>query len=271
MLRERVLTAVVLVAGLLAALFLAPAVVWLILVAIACALAAREWAVLGGFSATEGAGYAAFVGLACVVAGGYVDEVPSLGLLWLYAAAAVFWLVIAPLWMRHRWALSGRAAAAGVGMLVLLPAALALVHLRAVDVWLPLGAMGLVWVADIAAYFCGRRFGRIKLAPSISPGKTREGALGAIIAVMLAGLVLYAVGDGALRQLPLVAWVALLVVLTLLSIGGDLFESLLKRQAGLKDSGTLLPGHGGVLDRIDSLTSTLPVIGLVVVILDFLT
>lgn len=271
MLRERVLTAVALVAGLLAALFLAPAAVWLILVSIACALAAREWAVLGGFSAAAGVGYAACVGLACVVAGGFVDEVPSYALLGLYVVASAFWLGVAPLWMRHRWALPGRATAACVGMLVLLPAALALVHLRAVDVWLPLGAMGLVWVADIAAYFCGRRFGRVKLAPSISPGKTREGAFGAVVAVILAGLALYAFGDGAVRLLPLLAWVALLVLLTLLSIAGDLFESLLKRQAGLKDSGTLLPGHGGVLDRIDSLTSTLPVIGLVVVILDFLT
>ncbi|AUN96386.1 phosphatidate cytidylyltransferase [Pseudazoarcus pumilus] len=271
MLKERVLTAAALVAGLLVALFLAPAFVWLLLVAIACALAAREWAVLAGFRAGAGIGYAAFVALACVAAGAWVDAVPSHGLLWLYGLAAGFWLVIAPLWMRHRWTLSGRATAAGVGLLVLLPAALALVHLRAVDVWLPLGAMGLVWVADIAAYFCGRRFGRVKLAPSISPGKTREGALGAVVAVILVGLALYAFDDGVLHTLPLLGWVALLTLLTLLSIAGDLFESLLKRQAGLKDSGTLLPGHGGVLDRIDSLTSTLPVIGLVVVISDFLT
>ena len=119
------------------------------------------------------------------------------------------------------------------------------------------------WVADIAAYFSGRRFGRHKLAPAISPGKTWEGAVGAGVGVLAFG---YAVALHGGLALPLQAgWpglAPLLVAYTALSIIGDLFESLLKRQAGLKDSGTLLPGHGGILDRIDSLTSTLPLAGL---------
>jgi phosphatidate cytidylyltransferase len=119
-------------------------------------------------------------------------------------------------------------------------------------------------VADIAAYFAGRAFGRHKLAPAISPGKTWEGAGGAVVGVLVFGLILIATrAPGMLNGPALAAAAALLVALTALSIQGDLFESLLKRQAGVKDSGTLLPGHGGILDRIDSLTSTLPLVGLV--------
>ena len=117
----------------------------------------------------------------------------------------------------------------------------------------------LVWVADSAAYFTGRAFGRRKLAPSISPGKTWEGALGAVVAVALVGLLL---NQWLARVGPMsldASWVfPELMLIVALSIIGDLFESLLKRHAGVKDSGRTLPGHGGVLDRIDSLTSTLP-------------
>jgi phosphatidate cytidylyltransferase len=122
-----------------------------------------------------------------------------------------------------------------------------------------------VWIADIGAYFAGRAFGRHKLAPQISPGKTWEGALGATLALVSYGLLVLdfrglLAGFGAGAML----WLVLgLVALTAVSICGDLFESLLKRQAGVKDSGQLLPGHGGVLDRIDSLTSTLPWVGIV--------
>jgi phosphatidate cytidylyltransferase len=121
--------------------------------------------------------------------------------------------------------------------------------------------LAVVWVADIAAYFSGRAFGRHKLAPTISPGKTWEGAIGASIGVMAFGTVVAV----SLNVPPPAGWlgfIGLMVAYTAVSIIGDLFESLLKRQAGLKDSGTLLPGHGGILDRIDSLTSTLPIAGL---------
>ena len=131
--------------------------------------------------------------------------------------------------------------------------------------------MALVWIADIAAYFSGRAFGRHKLAPSVSPGKTWEGAVGAVVAVILYGLALrhfypqmYA---PIFTQAPLALLIVGLVVLTAISIIGDLFESLLKRQAGIKDSSNLLPGHGGVLDRIDSLTSTLPMVALLTLLL----
>jgi phosphatidate cytidylyltransferase len=158
-----------------------------------------------------------------------------------------------------RWA-AGRGAAALVGFVLLVPPSLAIAHLRLLSPWLLLGVMAAVWVADIAAYFTGRAFGRRKLAPSISPGKSWEGAYGAVVGVV-SGLACL------IHRLPHVAGQAGAGAgraggLHGVSIIGDLFESLVKRQAGVKDSGTLLPGHGGILDRIDSLTSTLPLAAL---------
>jgi phosphatidate cytidylyltransferase len=113
----------------------------------------------------------------------------------------------------------------------------------------------LVWVADIGAFFCGRRFGRIRLAPEVSPGKTWEGVLGGI------GLsAVVAVAGSLWFRVPLLVFLPLCVTAVGFSIIGDLTESLLKRFAGMKDSGSVFPGHGGVMDRIDSLTGAAPVL-----------
>ena len=130
-----------------------------------------------------------------------------------------------------------------------------------------LAAMAVVWVADIAAYFVGRAIGRRKLAPGISPGKSWEGAFGAVAFVVVYGFVVaYSWPQLGLPNPSglsgILGFAAGLVLLTAVSIVGDLFESLAKRQAGVKDSGNILPGHGGILDRIDSLTSTLPLVAL---------
>jgi len=122
--------------------------------------------------------------------------------------------------------------------------------------WL-LAALALVWAADSGAYFTGRRLGRRRLAPSISPNKTVEGAAGGIVAGLAVALAFGAFAGAGLAQLPALALVALAAVLA--SIVGDLAESLLKRQAGVKDSGDLIPGHGGVLDRVDGVLAALPV------------
>jgi len=170
-------------------------------------------------------------------------------------AAVLFWVIIAPIWLARGVSLQHRIALLAAGFIILVPAALALAALPPLQV---LAVLVLVWVADSAAYFVGRAWGRRKLAPSISPGKTWEGAWGGI-----AGALAYAIICGGLAGgvawIPLVAGAALLAVL---SIVGDLFESAAKRQAGVKDSGTLLPGHGGILDRIDSATATLPLAAL---------
>ncbi len=146
------------------------------------------------------------------------------------------------------------------GVFLLVPPWLALIHLHSTPrygPWYVLFLFGLVAVADSAAYFTGRAWGKKKLAPHISPGKTWEGVYGALAATGI-----YAAGCGMLfelRGMLLAAFVTLCIVTVMLSIVGDLFESLIKRQAEVKDSSGILPGHGGVLDRIDSLTAAAPV------------
>ena len=159
-------------------------------------------------------------------------------------------------------------------MLLLAAAWAALVELRDGGVALLLSAMALVWVADVGAYFVGRSIGRRKLAPAISPGKTWEGALGAAVIVALLGIAI-AWWAPQWKTLPAllvsrlgVAGAALVLLgLAAVSVVGDLHESLVKRQAGVKDSGRTLPGHGGVLDRIDALVAVMPVALLLVVLL----
>jgi phosphatidate cytidylyltransferase len=154
-------------------------------------------------------------------------------------------------------------------VLILLPAWLALVELREQGVFWLLGAMALVWIADIAAYFSGRTFGRHKLAPAISPGKTWEGVAGAVAAVLAYAVLVIAACRFYMPRaasLDVTAWLALLALAAVscgISVIGDLFESAVKRRAGVKDSGVLLPGHGGLLDRIDALLPVLPLAALV--------
>lgn len=266
MLKARVLTAIVLLVGLLSALLLLPATAWLGLCALVCGGAAWEWGGLAGFGRRACALLAFGFGLLCLGAGHWLGlgadrPLAAAQLAAFYLVSAVFWLGAIPFWLARKWKLASAPVAIAVGAIVLLPPALALAHLRLIDPRVLLAAMAVVWVADIAAYFSGRAFGRHKLAPAISPGKTWEGAAGAAIGVLMFGFVL----SISLNVRPPAGWggfAILLAAYTAVSIVGDLFESLLKRQAGLKDSGKLLPGHGGILDRIDSLTSTLPIAGL---------
>lgn len=151
---------------------------------------------------------------------------------------------------------ASRAMGIVIGALVLVPAFVALVALQSAHPGLTLYVLVLVWVADSGAYFAGKRFGRHKLAPKVSPGKTWEGVLGAVLgALLLAWGAFYYFNI----HLSFVVWMLLNVATVLFSIVGDLFESLFKRMRNLKDSGNLLPGHGGLLDRIDSLTAALPI------------
>jgi phosphatidate cytidylyltransferase len=266
MLWQRILTVAVLLPLFLAALFLLPNLHWALLLAVLLAVAAREWARLAGFAAAGQALYALGVLLAAVAiaaldhdggaAHAFIYSAP--GKL-LYALCAAFWLAIVPAWLYYRWVVRSRPLLAVVGVVVLLPFWHALAWMQRTPERL-LVALAVVWIADTAAYFAGRAFGRHRLAPSISPGKTWEGVAGALAAVCAGWLALALLAPGFRGQLA--SGLALVVLLTAMSIQGDLFESWMKRQAGLKDSGTLLPGHGGLLDRVDALTSTLPLAAL---------
>jgi len=251
MLKARLLTALVLLAGLLLVLFVFSAGQARIAFALLMALAAWEWAGLMRQDKSARGLYAGFVLVACwqLHAGGAA----LMGLTLLFGT--IFWLLVAPLWLRQGWRMRGNDMVGyGLGLVLMMACWSALVQLFERGPRVLLAAMAVVWVADSAAYFVGRAWGRRKLAPAISPGKTWEGVWGA-----LTGVLLYALMLVFFSPLPPVALLGLALLLAVLSIVGDLFESLLKRQAEVKDSGRLLPGHGGVLDRIDGLLAALPV------------
>ncbi|PBJ82245.1 phosphatidate cytidylyltransferase [Lysobacteraceae bacterium NML93-0399] len=191
----------------------------------------------------------------------------SLVLLKMLAVVGVAWWLAASLWLRHYTFASDHDTRARVfklaaGTLAVIPAWAALCVIHAGENgeygnrWLLL-ALAIVWATDTGAYFAGRKFGKRKLAPRISPNKTIEGLAGGIAAGVVVAVAFAPLAGASLAQLPLVALVAVATVLA--SVVGDLFESLLKRHVGAKDSGTLIPGHGGVLDRLDSVLAALPV------------
>ena len=249
MLKQRLITALILLPLFFLALYFLPVVPWVILTLAIALIGAWEWGGIAGYSSKERWFYV----MATLVVALVLWVWGEIGRGAAFALAALFWLLPAWLWFLFQWRLKNALGLAFLGWLVLLPTWLALGYLREKGPNLLLVILMVVWLADSAAYFVGRRFGRHKLAPAVSPGKSREGVYGALAAVTLFGALLV--------KLVLASWwlIAAFWMMTFLSIVGDLFESWLKRVAGIKDSGTILPGHGGVLDRIDGLTSTLPV------------
>jgi phosphatidate cytidylyltransferase len=261
-LRTRVQTAVALGAPLIACLLFAPAAFVAVVFAAFIVLGAWEWARLGGLAGRAALAYAAGTAAALGVAyrhlgapGAVVASMAIAFLWWCVVIAGLVWVQCRPPAPRP---------AAGLrllsGWLVLLPPWLALVFL-VVGVadgrhW-ALGLLVLIWLADSAAYLGGRRYGRRRLASRVSPGKSWEGLVAALAAVAAASAAW--VGLRADRDGPDWELVALCLVTALASVAGDLLESQIKRWAGAKDSSGLLPGHGGVLDRIDSLTAAAPV------------
>lgn len=223
-----------------------------------------EWARLG--SATQPAVWfftALLVGL-MVVPFWLLPLSPSVlnGIAWL---AVPFWVVVVPCWLARGWPRLSGLAHGLLGIVVLVPACLSLALLRndAVGHGSLLMLLAVVWIADSAAYFSGKRFGRHKLAPKVSPGKTWEGVFGGLTAVAVYVMLGTHFGGWSQQGWSMLLALGLLVPLAGLSVLGDLYESWLKRQAGVKDSGALLPGHGGVLDRIDALLPVLAVAPLI--------
>jgi phosphatidate cytidylyltransferase len=272
MLKTRVITALVLLVLFLAALFWLPPRAWAAFAGVLVIPAAWEWGRLIKLKPNACGLYVALVAATCALLMGLAQGEVRIGRVdaqtAVYLLASLFWLVVVPLWLWRTWLPRSRWLGAATGIVVLVPTWLALVELRNLGPWLLLLVMSVAWISDSAAYFAGRRFGRHKLAPSISPGKTWEGVAGAVLAVSAYALLwIYAwqlYFPQALKSMRFGAFGMLLFLWLLTAIGiyGDLFESALKRQAGIKDSGVLLPGHGGVLDRIDALTAVLPVAAL---------
>jgi len=258
MLGQRVLTAIALVAVLAIVLFVLPPMAAICALAVMILAGAWEWATLAGLESRVG--HVAYVG-GCAVAmvalwwasrGQHNLEtvliVTMLGWVPLFG-----WTVLAP-------GRSHRTLAAIAGLWALAPTwlALARLYLQADHGWeLVIFVLVLAWAADIGAYFAGRRFGRLRLAPRVSPNKTWEGVLGGLAAGLLVAL-----AGMAWFELPPLGFLSLCIAAVLVSVVGDLVESMFKRQRGMKDSGSVLPGHGGVLDRIDSLTSSTPLLAL---------
>ncbi|MFT4190263.1 MAG: phosphatidate cytidylyltransferase [Comamonas sp.] len=271
MLKQRVITAVVLLAIVLAALLSPAAWPFIGLALLMVAAGVWEWGRLNGLAGGAALGLGAATALAGALAWRLGWPQADLGRFWL--GAGVVWL-LAIAWLLQggvaAWGRIARAARLAGGVLALLLAWLAISQARVQGVALLLSICVLVWTADVAAYFVGRAFGQKffarKLAPALSPGKSWEGALGGVLAVLAVGVV-WAVLEGAggrslfarLASGGAVVFGLALVLLTFVSIAGDLIESLVKRSAGAKDSSQLLPGHGGVLDRVDALLPTFPV------------
>lgn len=266
MLRTRILTALVLLAVLLPALFYADPAPFCALTLVLMAAGAWEWGRMNQLGQAAAVALGLLAAALCGAAWWAGWLLAPSSLLWTLAGGA--WVLAAVLLIRR-----GVAGWAGIpqpvrvvgGLLALCLAWLAVAQARVIGIGFLLSVLTLVWMADIGAYAAGRAFGRRKLAPAISPGKSWEGVYGGAVGVLLLALgwvLVEGVAGGNLysrlwRGAP---WLAPLAVLLLcaMSVVGDLVESLVKRSAGVKDSSGLLPGHGGVLDRVDALLPTLP-------------
>jgi phosphatidate cytidylyltransferase len=267
MLKTRIITSLVLIPGFLAALFFLPDVIWAVLMLGLITIGAWEWSGINAFGKLLQITYTVSTFLAgglLLVALQMLHTQPlEYAMFFGTLLAAVFWVLFVPIWLTTRYHIKNLLALALIGWLILfstwfalmalrIPGLLSLVDLHHAGPFLLLSIMLAVWIADSAAYFAGKRFGKHKLAVHISPGKTWEGVLGAWIAVGLYGLIFA-------LTLKVSLWIIVAFWgITVLSIMGDLLESLIKRHANVKDSGNILPGHGGLLDRIDGLTSSLP-------------
>ncbi len=262
MFNARLVTAFTLLAACIAALLLLPNRWWAVLLLLVLAVAAWEWGALAGIKLAQRWLYVGLVlGSACVIgliaesAGGIAQQRAWMETAF-YGASTAFWLLLALPWLTRQWHVQSPLALGAAGWMVLVPAWLAVARMQSEPERL-LTILWIVWIADTAAYLAGRTWGRHRMAPKVSPAKTWEGVAGACAAVAVYYVVLsILVSDG--RWWHGWSGAVLFAGVTLMSIVGDLFESWIKRQAGVKDSGALLPGHGGVLDRLDSVNSSMP-------------
>lgn len=257
MLKTRIITALVLVAVFIPALFMLSNTYWAYSMLALSLLALNEWAMMIQLSVKQRVAYLIVTAVGGLIV---VQVLEQQGFHWFFFQSlnvffivTLFWVLVVPLWLAKKWVVN-KYALTLLGLILMAPIWLGLICAKGADPRLLLALLATIWVADSAAYFAGKNFGKHKLAPSISPGKTWEGVLGALIAVTVFGIILYfAFNVNSLAIFPAL-W-----IIAGLGVIGDLFESLMKRQADVKDSGYLLPGHGGILDRIDGIIPSLPV------------
>jgi phosphatidate cytidylyltransferase len=269
MLRTRVITAVVLLLVLLAVLVYGGALGWNLFVLVILVGAFWEWARLGAFGPPKSILYAIVGGAVCLAGAQFTglqtSGYPLLGM------ASIFWVALAPWCLRHvsLGVLANQFVYGVVGFILIAAAGLSLVLTKTHGVVFLLSTIAICFAADIFAYFFGKAFGKRKLAPRISPGKSWEGAVGGAFSVLILSWAVVLLADQfpvlentwqtmAFQQWHPVVFSFWLLVLSAYSVVGDLFESMLKRRAGMKDSSQLLPGHGGILDRIDAQLPVLP-------------
>lgn len=249
MLKTRLITAVVALVVLGAVLFVVPAKIAHLVIGVLILAGAWEWSALLGLAGSgPRAIYVAIIGalmLAMIFfTRDYNSVLLKIACVWWFIAFLWTFIFPTPIPKVLRWI---------CGALILVPLFVALLALYNIDPELLLFALLIVWAADIGAYFAGRQFGRVKLAPSISPGKTWEGVFGGLAVVLVLALVW-----AHFRELQIAVLLPFCLAVAAISIVGDLTVSMFKRTAGVKDSGKLFPGHGGVLDRIDSVAAAAP-------------
>ena len=266
MLKQRVLTATILGAIVLGAILWSP-IAFAAVATVIMGMALDEWLQLTGATRLVSRCVALIAAVLLLVVAASRRELITLAVLPFSAIAAAIWVVIAAVLVQPAAiALKlPRALGIALALLLVLAAWVALMHLLFQGALMLLSVVLIVSIADTAAYFAGRVFGRRKLAPHISPGKTWAGVVGGVVAVLLVAVTVWQLSprtwlfSNALFAVNgILAALFLLALLVAMSVVGDLFESLLKRQAGVKDSSQLLPGHGGVLDRIDAMLPVLP-------------
>jgi phosphatidate cytidylyltransferase len=279
MTKTRVIAALVLTPFAIAAMLLLPTP-WLVaLAAVLCLAGLWEWFKLADVEDTLARSVLLVANLALMVAIVWASRLPSGGLSFVLFKLAtmigIVWWLLAGLWLSNYTFASDHDTHARVfklaaGTLAIVPAWAAMAWIHAEQ---PMGhrwlfiAVALVWAADTGAYFVGRHFGKRKLSPRISPNKTVAGLVGGLASGVVVAVAFAPLAGASVRQLPEVALVAFVAVA--FSVVGDLFESLLKRHVGAKDSGDLIPGHGGVLDRIDGVIAALPIFALGKALLNF--
>lgn len=254
MLKQRFITAVIALIVLGVVLFVVPPVVARVFIAVLIIVGAWEWA---GFLFQGAAWRTVYVVFILALMGFLYSGLSDADVLDNVFRLALGWWLVALVWILFFPTPIPAAVSWICGALVLVPAWVALDYLYTQTPHLLVFALLIVWIADMGAYFVGKGFGRVKLAPAVSPGKTWEGVLGGLSAVLL-----LAVAGSRVLDIEVTVLVPFCLAVTMLSIVGDLTVSMFKRAAGVKDSGTLFPGHGGVLDRIDSVTAAAPLFAL---------